>query len=185
LIILYSNSPHLPFHYSTATNPSNPATPIIAAGISVAIAKPEEVFELLVDDVPACVLALVLLFVPVKTVVEPVADPVNEPLPVLEAPLVLNVPVPLPSVFPGRVVTPTIPPSPVEVTTLGAPLILPTLTATLNSLTLLSRLAILAEYCVGTAVNHSGVVEAVRPERRRDATSPVKVCAEAAEERAG
>lgn len=43
----------------------------------------------------------------------------------------------------------------------------------------------LAEYCVGTAEIHSGIVDAVKAEARRDATSPVRVCAEAAEERAG
>lgn len=91
----------------------------------------------------------------------------------------------LDTLAPGKVFTATTPPSPVEVTTLGAPEIDPALIAPLSSLTRLSRLAMLAEYCVGTAEIHSGIVDAVKAEARRDATSPVRVCAEAAEERAG
>lgn len=124
-----------------------------------------------------------LVFVPVNIVVEPLAveDTIELPVPL---PLVVPVLLPL-AATPGTVVTATTPPFPVEVTTLGAPEIDPALTAPFNSLTRLSKLAILAEYCVGTAEIHSGIVEAVKAEARRDATSPVSVCAEAAEERAG
>jgi hypothetical protein len=146
--------------------------PIIVLGISVAIANPEEVFELLVDAIAGVVEALVLLvFVPVTIVVNALALPVVDPVPVLE-------PFPVPTVFPEIVVTPTtrLPlATPVVVITLGAPEILPTLTAPLNSETLLSRLAILALYWVGTAVSQSGGVLAVKAEAKIWVMSPVRV----------
>ncbi|TID21424.1 mandelate racemase/muconate lactonizing protein-like protein [Venturia nashicola] len=139
------------------------------AGISVAIAKP---LELLVNDAAACVVPRPLPLVP-----ELVLNPISVPINIVVKPLALYKPIvpPLP-LPPSTVVKASTPPSPVPVTTLDAPSIPPTPAAPFNSPTLLSRLAIFAEYCVGTAEIHSGIVDAVRAEARRDATSPVSVC---------
>jgi hypothetical protein len=175
--VIYSTP--IAFHqlpHNAATAPSRPKTPITAAaGTCEATAKALDVL------VPApCVEAVRVPLNMIELSLVPVEEPEAAP------PLVVELPAALPVLEGVLVVTTTLPPSFVLVMTLGAPSMLPTLTAPLNSLTLTSKLAMLLEYFDGIAVSHAGGLVAVRAELRIKATSvPVTDAAEAAEAMAG
>lgn len=74
-----------------------------------------------------------------------------------------------------------LPPAPVLVTTLGAPLILPALAAPRSALIALSRLTMLELYALGTLVSQPGADVAVRADSMIAPTEPVTEAADAAE----
>jgi hypothetical protein len=145
-----------------------------AAGTCVALAIPDELLEPLPPTTGVVVVpALVVVLVPLSSV--PEGDE-------LAAPDVLPE---LTSV--GKLVVITVFPSPsVLVSTLGAPEILPAMAAPRSSSILLSNATILVEYCVGMAVNQSGVVVAVNADSRIERMFvPETLWADATDARAG
>ena len=148
-----------------ATTPNTPMTPATTLGTPVTPANPLDAFEPFaeaLDEAALFVVPVLVVLVPLNCVVlVPLVEPL---LGVIVGKLVLV------KVFPIELV---------YVITLGAPEMLPALAAPLNSSTLLSKLAMFEEYCVGIAVSHEGVTVAVRADWTIEVMSPVILYADA------